>query len=60
MEGSTELWEWNAMAMETAQAVHDAVMRRVLRKHRGFELFTEGDSFSVAFHQASGRGRWNL
>ncbi|CAG9461649.1 unnamed protein product [Pedinophyceae sp. YPF-701] len=49
IKGSTELWEWNARVMNVAQAEHDTVMRRCVARHRGVELFTEGDSFTLAF-----------
>lgn len=31
------------------QEIHDAVMREAIAKHGGYEIITEGDSFSVAF-----------
>jgi len=49
IEGSTALWE---AAPETARyslRAHDAVLRTALKRHAGFEVKTEGDSFMVAF-----------
>ncbi|CAG9465932.1 unnamed protein product [Pedinophyceae sp. YPF-701] len=52
IKGSTELWEWAPEEMSDVQIIHDGLVRAVLDLHNGFELFTEGDSFTVAFHHA--------
>lgn len=31
------------------QEIHDQVMREAIAKHNGYEIITEGDSFSIAF-----------
>jgi hypothetical protein len=31
------------------QEVHDSVMREAIARHGGYEIITEGDSFSIAF-----------
>ena len=31
------------------QEIHDSLMREGIAKHGGYEIITEGDSFSVAF-----------
>lgn len=58
VEGSTELWEWNAAAMAAAIATHDAFMRRTLQRAYGYEVTTEGDAFIVAFHSATDAMDW--
>ncbi|GLI64166.1 hypothetical protein VaNZ11_007352 [Volvox africanus] len=50
MEGSTTLWEaFPGDVMQAALQKHDAIARRTLSRHRGYESATEGDSFIVAF-----------
>ena len=50
VEGSTELWEWDTAAMLQAVAAHDRAMRGLMVVHHGYEVWTEGDAFLVAFH----------
>ncbi|KAK9846166.1 hypothetical protein WJX84_007294, partial [Apatococcus fuscideae] len=50
LQGSTELWEWNSAVMDVANALHAQLARRLLKKYCGYEVLTEGDSFTLAFH----------
>ncbi|KAK9862757.1 hypothetical protein WJX84_009102, partial [Apatococcus fuscideae] len=50
LQGSTELWEWNSQVMDIANALHAQLARRLLKKYCGYEVLTEGDSFTLAFH----------
>ncbi|KIY97406.1 adenylate cyclase [Monoraphidium neglectum] len=60
VEGSTELWEWDGGVMDAAQEIHDSLMRDLISKYCGFEVTTEGDSFTVAFHDAFDAVSWAL
>jgi class 3 adenylate cyclase len=35
------------------QEIHDQIMREAIAKHGGYEIITEGDSFTVAFMTVS-------
>eukprot|EP00899_Mesostigma_viride_P014342 jgi/Mesvir1/22909/Mv19428-RA.1 len=50
VEGSTPLWESSPEAMKKALAIHHCLLRSLLPKYHGYESDTEGDSFSVIFH----------
>lgn len=50
VKGSSSLWEWHAVAMDVATEVHDKLMRKLIPKFCGYEVTTEGDSFTIAFH----------
>jgi Amt family ammonium transporter len=50
IEGSTELWAFDASLMNHCQVLHDTVMRACLADHQGYEITTEGDAFVMAFH----------
>ncbi|KAF8064653.1 CYR1 [Scenedesmus sp. PABB004] len=52
VEGSTLLWEWDAGVMGAAVEAHNAVLRGLLGAHGGHEVRTDGDSFTLAFHDA--------
>ena len=58
VEGSTELWEWNHNVMMQGQALHDQIMRKHLRKFHGYEVYTEGDAFCLAFHTPADALAW--
>ncbi|CAG9462765.1 unnamed protein product [Pedinophyceae sp. YPF-701] len=49
IKGSTQLWEWDPPTMAQCQNLHDTLMREILARHNGIELWTEGDSFTMAF-----------
>lgn len=50
IQGSTSLWEFNALIMKKASDLHDSILRKCYSKHGGYEITTEGDSFQLAFH----------
>eukprot|EP00899_Mesostigma_viride_P014326 jgi/Mesvir1/22895/Mv19418-RA.1 len=50
VEGSTPLWESNPEAMKKALDIHHCLLRSLLPKYHGYESDTEGDSFSLIFH----------
>mmetsp|Transcript_125157 Transcript_125157/g.325178 ORF Transcript_125157/g.325178 Transcript_125157/m.325178 type:complete len:758 (-) Transcript_125157:36-2309(-) len=52
VEGSTSLWEASPEAMHQALELHDEAIRRLVAKHHGYEITTEGDAFQLAFHSA--------
>ena len=56
--GSTELWEWDNVSMDEANALHDKIMRGHLREFFGFEVCTEGDAFLLAFHDPVDAVKW--
>eukprot|EP00727_Mastigamoeba_balamuthi_P005252 m51a1_g14725 putative serine threonine protein (908) ;mRNA; f:200567-207640 len=49
IEGSTSLWEWNAAVMKASLRLHNEIIRKCFREHRGYEVKTEGDAFMLAF-----------
>ncbi|KAK9834423.1 hypothetical protein WJX74_001487 [Apatococcus lobatus] len=60
IEGSTSLWEWNDKVMDQALTIHDSILRSMLGKHYGFEVTTEGDAFTMVFHDAIDAVHWAL
>lgn len=50
IQGSTGLWESDAVAMQESQDLHDNIIRQVCAAHWGYEIETEGDAFTLAFH----------
>src|SRR5512140_1178465 len=53
VEGSTRLWETQAVAMRAALARHDALLRQCIDGHDGHVFKTGGDAFCAAFHTAA-------
>src|SRR5690348_7094343 len=49
VQGSTHLWEHHTAAMEQALELHNALFRRLIAEHGGYEVKTEGDAFMIAF-----------
>ncbi|HEY5367341.1 MAG TPA: adenylate/guanylate cyclase domain-containing protein, partial [Casimicrobiaceae bacterium] len=49
IEGSTRLWEQDAARMQPALALHDAIVRRAVERHRGTIVKTTGDGVHAAF-----------
>ncbi len=49
IEGSTRRWENDAIAMRTALAAHDQVLRSVIEGHGGFLFKHTGDGVCAAF-----------
>ena len=43
-----------------ANALHDAILRKWMPRWHGYEVTTEGDSFLIAFHEASDALGWCL
>ncbi|KAK9811314.1 hypothetical protein WJX72_001645 [[Myrmecia] bisecta] len=60
VEGSTALWEWDHRCMAQALNAHDNILRGLLRQYCGYEVTTEGDSFTLAFHDAVDAVCWCL
>ena len=38
VQGSTRLWEWDSSAMAAAISMHDTLLRKLLRRYRGYEV----------------------
>lgn len=53
VEGSTQLWEWDSVVMGAAVEQHNVVLRGLLDQYGGHEVRTDGDSFTLAFHDAA-------
>lgn len=49
IEGSTQRWERAPLAMSTALARHDALLRDEIERHGGVVFKTVGDAFCAAF-----------
>mmetsp|Transcript_12468 Transcript_12468/g.31404 ORF Transcript_12468/g.31404 Transcript_12468/m.31404 type:complete len:686 (-) Transcript_12468:107-2164(-) len=58
IESSTELWATFPEDMAEAQALHDKCLRQCIQECHGYEVHTEGDSFTVAFHEAEEALHW--
>ena len=41
VEGSTNLWEWDRVAMMAAMATHDVILRAHIADFHGYEVATE-------------------
>ncbi|KAJ9528482.1 hypothetical protein QJQ45_020540 [Haematococcus lacustris] len=53
IQDSTKLWEqFSAEVMDTALALHNAVMTSQAAVWKGYESAYEGDSYTIAFHTA--------
>jgi class 3 adenylate cyclase len=52
IEGSTALWEISKTTMSKALDVHHNTIRKVIDKHKGYEVKTIGDSFMIALDSA--------
>ena len=48
IEGSTKLWENNALAMQEVLAHHDELLRRAIEERGGYIFKTVGDAFCCA------------
>jgi adenylate cyclase len=55
---STKLWEKDPNAMRAANKIHNQIMRRLLRHHRGYEVKNEGDAFMVVFETVLDALKW--
>jgi predicted ATPase/class 3 adenylate cyclase len=53
IEGSTKLAQQYSEAMPVLLARHHEILDKAITNHKGFTFQTVGDSFSVAFHNAS-------
>jgi len=52
IEGSTGLWENNALAMQAALARHDEILRSAIEERGGYVFKTVGDAFCAVFPTA--------
>lgn len=52
IEGSTRLWEKHPEEMATALRRHDELLRRAIKRNRGYVVKTMGDAFHAAFRTA--------
>eukprot|EP01028_Stygiella_incarcerata_P004880 TRINITY_DN2118_c0_g1_i1.p1 TRINITY_DN2118_c0_g1~~TRINITY_DN2118_c0_g1_i1.p1 ORF type:complete len:718 (-),score=166.81 TRINITY_DN2118_c0_g1_i1:334-2487(-) len=61
IESSSKLWEMLPMnVMHDAVQRHNAILRKLLVKHSGYEVKTQGDSFFVVFGNPSDGIRWSF
>jgi hypothetical protein len=52
IEGSSALWaQAPESVIDTAQDLHDDLLRSLLPKFNGYEITTAGDAFQLAFHR---------
>eukprot|EP00755_Sulcionema_specki_P035327 Sspe_Gene.2444::Locus_814_Transcript_1_1_Confidence_1.000_Length_4312::g.2444::m.2444 len=49
IQSSTALWEKQPDVMMHSIQLHNTIMRRLIAKHSGYEVKTEGDAFMVSF-----------
>ena len=52
IEGSTQLWEMQPDAMQTALAKHDAILREAIESNSGYIIKTTGDGIHGVFEKA--------
>jgi len=52
VQASTKLWQQASVHMNRALSAHDKIMRQSIVATFGYEVLTEGDSFTIAFHSA--------
>lgn len=55
---STRLWEKVPNAMRAANKLHNQIIRRLLRLHKGYEVKNEGDAFMVVFESILDALKW--
>jgi predicted ATPase/class 3 adenylate cyclase len=53
IEGSTQRWDANREAMQTAVTRHDEIVRAAIESHNGYVFKTLGDAFCSAFDTVS-------
>jgi class 3 adenylate cyclase/ABC-type branched-subunit amino acid transport system substrate-binding protein len=59
VQDSTKLWDM-CPGMRDALETHNEVMRELITIHQGYEVKTQGDSFMVAFDNATAAVEWSL
>ena len=47
-----------AQVMQVATPLHDRIMRAKLSHYNGYEVTTEGDAFTLAFHDPAEAVAW--
>lgn len=60
VQASTKLWQQASVHMNRALSVHDKIIRQSILQTFGYEVLTEGDSFTVAFHSATDAVRFAI
>mmetsp|Transcript_24881 Transcript_24881/g.78734 ORF Transcript_24881/g.78734 Transcript_24881/m.78734 type:complete len:1756 (+) Transcript_24881:378-5645(+) len=58
IQSSTSLWEWDPAIMDECLQIHHSILRHYLPTFSGFEVTTEGDSFTVVFHEPQDALAW--
>jgi class 3 adenylate cyclase len=58
VQNSTKLWEACPTGMNEGLEKHDALLRELLKRFRGYEVKTEGDAFMVTFFNAIDAVLW--
>ena len=46
--------------MDKATDVHDHIVRTQMARFNGYEISTEGDAFTIAFHDAADAVAWSI
>jgi len=60
VQNSTILWQQHPVEMKRALKIHNQIIRTLLKKHHGYEVKTQGDSFMVGFNHAHGALSWSM
>ncbi|KAL0481965.1 adenylate cyclase [Acrasis kona] len=60
VQNSTKLWSQLGTDMSKALSVHNKVLRNLIKKYKGYEVKTQGDSFMVAFEDPKKAVEWAL
>ncbi|KAL0491868.1 hypothetical protein AKO1_010259 [Acrasis kona] len=60
VQSSTILWQQYPTEMRRALKIHNTIIRLLLKKHHGYEVKTQGDSFMVGFNHAYDAISWAM
>ncbi|GMH94043.1 hypothetical protein TrVE_jg6168 [Triparma verrucosa] len=60
IESPRELWKADPALMVHCQTLHDTIIRTCIMDHSGYEVSSEGDCFTIAFHNAEDAINWGF
>eukprot|EP01062_Namystynia_karyoxenos_P066077 TRINITY_DN60099_c0_g1_i1.p1 TRINITY_DN60099_c0_g1~~TRINITY_DN60099_c0_g1_i1.p1 ORF type:complete len:1580 (+),score=353.06 TRINITY_DN60099_c0_g1_i1:98-4741(+) len=60
VQGATALWDASPAAAKVAFEKHNKIIRKLLERHQGYEVKTEGNAFMLAFQEPKCALDWCL